>query len=45
MRDSGVLEICGKSCGEGWFWWNRHENVVICEILGLEKIGRCLANG
>ena len=19
----------------GWFWWDRHGNVVICEILGL----------
>ena len=34
-----------KSCGVGWFWWDRHGNVVICEILGLEKIGRFWANG
>ena len=28
----------GKSCGVGWFWWNRHENVVICEILELNVV-------
>ena len=27
-----------KSCGVGWFWWDRHGNVVICEILGLSVV-------
>ena len=26
----------GRSCGVGWFWWDRREKVVICEILGAE---------
>ena len=37
MWDSGVLEIFeGRSCGVGWFWWDRREKVVICEILEVE---------
>ena len=27
-----------KSCDVGWFWWDRHGNVVICEILGLSVV-------
>ncbi len=38
MRDSDVLEICGKSCGEGWFWWDRYGKVVVCEILELSVV-------
>ena len=26
----------GRSCGVGWFWWDRRGKVVMCEILGVE---------
>ena len=26
----------GRSCGVGWFWWDRRGKIVVCEILGVE---------